>query len=569
MQVVNNIIPERFGALVGAATAAPKLQQAMIDVLRRTKPANEVQARAIVDQVRTVGTETRVTEDLFGQQQVTESLYLERAQVLDASLRESRKDKTVFGRLLSEEERITEGGENILDRAANFERLQDAKDAQAKISRLANTKGPISDALTEAARAVKGGKKAREVTEAFLESVRRSLLEGDSSGRQAGRARPGGDQAGAAGRVETPRDPEGAPTNPVDPGMSDTAKAVTLHVLGTENDDLVRPVLAAIDKEFGTVSKTSFKKIDTIISKVLRPGVLEKRPWFGVEHIRDGYRFKTVITGGATVANIGHALNRLLEAIPGTRIVKADPGMLFDPKAWGWRAAVFDLQMPNGQLVEWYMPIAELEAAKKAGGHQLFERWRDSNLPKLGPAELKAYRTDRATSQKLYSDAWAKALLRMGQDESAARASMDKALASSSAATLKSSAKSAPVMGVSPELDQTSFSRTATKPSSPETKTVPDESLISTKSGTSTSNADIIPQIGGDRIGVGGQAGLFVDAAPRSIVRTLDDSAAPSPDPTRTGTVPIPNMMPRWHRPRTSSTTRARLPRSAARSMVS
>ena len=141
LQVVNDVVPERFGALVGAATAAPKLQQAMIDVLRRTKPANEVQARAIVDQVRTVGTETRVTEDLFGAQQVTESLYLERAQVLDAALRESRKDKTVFGKLLSEEERITEGGENILDRAVNFERLQDANNAQAKISRLANTKG--------------------------------------------------------------------------------------------------------------------------------------------------------------------------------------------------------------------------------------------------------------------------------------------------------------------------------------------------------------------------------------------------------------------------------------------
>ena len=444
----------------------------------------------------------------------------------------------MFGKLLSEEGRITEAGENILDRAANFERLQDAKDAQAKISRLANTKGPISEALTEAAREVKGGKKAREVTETFLESVRRSLLEGDSSGRQAGRARPGGDQAGAAGRVETPRDPEGAPTNPVDPAMSATAKAEALHVLGKENDDLVRPVLAAIDKEFGTVSKTSFKKIETIISKVLRPSVLGKRPWFGVEHIRDGYRFKTVIAGGATVANIGHALDRLLTAIPGARIIKSDPSMLFDPKDWGWRAAVFDLQMPNGQLVEWYMPIVELEGAKKAGGHQLFERWRDSDLPNLRGAEAKAFHADKAASRKLYGDAWAKALLRMGQDESAARASMDKALTSSSGKILKDSAKSSPVIGVLPELDQTSFSRTAIKPSSPERKTVPDSSSSEAKSGTSTSSADIVPETGGARNVAGGQVDLFVDAAPRSIVRALDDSATPSPDPTRTGTVP-------------------------------
>ena len=320
--------------------------------------------------------------------------------------------------------------------------------------------------------------------------------------------------------------------------MSASAKAEALHVLGKENDDLVRPVLAAIDKEFGTVSKTSFKKIETIISKVLRPSILGKRPWFGVEHIRDGYRFKTVIAGGATVANIGHALDRLLTAIPGARIIKSDPSMLFDPKDWGWRAAVFDLQMPNGQLVEWYMPIAELEGAKKAGGHQLFERWRDADLKKLGAAEAKALETDVAASRKLYGDAWAKALLRMGQDESAARASLDKALASSSGKILKDSAKSSPVMGVPPELDHTSFSRKAIKPSEPITKTVPDSSSSETKSGTSTSNADIVPETGGARNVAGGQVDLFVDAAPRSIVRALDDSATPSPDPTRTGTVP-------------------------------
>ena len=52
MQVINGVIDERFGALVGAATADPKLQGAMIQVLKRAAPANELQARSIVDQVR-------------------------------------------------------------------------------------------------------------------------------------------------------------------------------------------------------------------------------------------------------------------------------------------------------------------------------------------------------------------------------------------------------------------------------------------------------------------------------------------------------------------------------------
>ncbi len=193
LQVVNGVIPERYGALVGGATADPKLQQAMIGVLRRTKPANETQARSIVDQVRTAGTEEIITEDLFGAQQITESLYLERAQVLDAALREARKDKAVFGRLLSEEGRITETGQNRLDRAANFERLQEASNATTQISRLANTKGAISEALTEAARQVKAGKKPSDVAQAFLATTRREILAGDRGGREAGGTRPGAD----------------------------------------------------------------------------------------------------------------------------------------------------------------------------------------------------------------------------------------------------------------------------------------------------------------------------------------------------------------------------------------
>ena len=60
--------------------------------------------------------------------------------------------------------------------------------------------------------------------------------------------------------------------------------------------------------------------------------------------------------------------------------------------------------------------------------------------------------------------------------------------------------------------------------------------------GTGTRGRDQRARVGRNRAGAEGetapQVDLFVDAVPRSIVRALDDSAAPSPDPTRTGTVP-------------------------------
>lgn len=216
MQVVNGVVDARFAALVGHAAEDPRLQQAMLEVLRKTSPAKEVQARSIVDQVRTQGIETRVTEDLFGESAISESLYLERAQVLDAALKESRNDRATFGRLVSEETRILDAGDNQLDRAANMQRIQEASHAQAKISALANSKGPISDALTEAARAIKNGEKPATAAAAFLEAARREILESNSGGRPAGGARsgretPGGEQELGAfdftpGRGLTPED---------------------------------------------------------------------------------------------------------------------------------------------------------------------------------------------------------------------------------------------------------------------------------------------------------------------------------------------------------------------------
>lgn len=187
LAVVNGAVDPNIGGLVGAATPDPKLQAAMIQVLKRAQPANEAQARSIIEQVKTQGVETRTTEDLFGEQSFTESLYLERAQVLDATLKLARVDRTVFGALVRNEERIAGAGTNRLDRAANVARQQEATDAAQQITVRANAKGPLSDALTEAARKVREGAKPGDVAKSFLQAARREIVQGNP-----GRSAPGG-----------------------------------------------------------------------------------------------------------------------------------------------------------------------------------------------------------------------------------------------------------------------------------------------------------------------------------------------------------------------------------------
>lgn len=170
-KTVNEVVDPRYGAIVGELIQDGPLQNAAIEVLRQTEPANATQARAIIEQVRTAGVETTETEDLFGEQVVTESLYLERAKVLDSALRLARRDKATFKTLTNREQSITGTGKNKLDRTANEAKISDADVALTALATAANTKGPISDALTEAAREVKAGKKPGSVAQGFLEKA--------------------------------------------------------------------------------------------------------------------------------------------------------------------------------------------------------------------------------------------------------------------------------------------------------------------------------------------------------------------------------------------------------------
>lgn len=178
--VVNEVVPARQAAVVGELITGDAEQVATIDALARLKPANEVQARAMVEQIRVAGFKKQTTGDLFGEREIAETLIRERAQVIDAAMRQARQDKTTFSRLVSRGTDIEDVGANKLDSRANRQRLEESGQAIETISRLANTKGPISDAIGKAAQEVADGAKPADTIGPILEAIGRTADGGDT-----------------------------------------------------------------------------------------------------------------------------------------------------------------------------------------------------------------------------------------------------------------------------------------------------------------------------------------------------------------------------------------------------
>ncbi|MBP7501148.1 MAG: hypothetical protein KA784_00010 [Aquabacterium sp.] len=269
--------------------------------------------------------------------------------------------------------------------------------------------------------------------------------------------------------------------NAIDLSATPEEKVAQLVALTNENVPIVKALIARIDAAFGTKSGDNRKEPEKILSKSTRPSILAKKPWHGVEHIRDSYRFKTVLK---SVTQLPAVIKMLEDA--GIEIVKRDVDKLLTPLDWGWRIVAFDLRMPNGQLVEFYLPINEMERAKKDGGHHLFEEWRNEDPAKLSPEQLTAMNATMQRSRDLYQAAWDAYLARTGDTEDAIRAALTKAADTSGGASLYPSSDKSPIVtDGAGDFQAPRESRTAEKPSAytkaagePSTSTQADADLL-------------------------------------------------------------------------------------------
>lgn len=179
--VVNEVVPPNYAAIVGRLMPGdPQKQTALINLLAKTDPANAVQAESIVRQGIEAGfakANASAQTSLFGEQDVAESLYGERAKVLDRAMKTLRKDEAVFSTLVGERETLETAG-NVLAHDINQQRMTADGQALQILQTLANRSGPISDALHAAAARAKSDGYPAAVRE-FVETVRDLSASGD------------------------------------------------------------------------------------------------------------------------------------------------------------------------------------------------------------------------------------------------------------------------------------------------------------------------------------------------------------------------------------------------------
>lgn len=254
---------------------------------------------------------------------------------------------------------------------------------------------------------------------------------------------------------KTATDPEAAIVNPITIAPTPDAQTAALMALGRENIPLVESILSTLQTRLGLEGKWSLKDPDRIMAKASRPSIRAEKPWHDIPHIRDGLRFKVTLDHFKKMP----AVMRVL-AENGVQVLKFDHAKMFKPKAWGWRFVAWDLKMPNGQLVEFYAPIPELEEAKDAG-HLIFEKWR--NLPLADYADYGSprhaeYLADIRLSYEGYAAAFRRGLERMGYaTETEAAASWDSLVARASSVTkanfsMASTGEGAPALRQTPSL---------------------------------------------------------------------------------------------------------------------
>ncbi|MBU6454377.1 MAG: hypothetical protein KGS72_21595 [Cyanobacteria bacterium REEB67] len=209
--------------------------------------------------------------------------------------------------------------------------------------------------------------------------------------------------------------------NPVDRGAGVDERIRQLQKLSEENEPKVKEFLERIDQKYGTASKTSHKEARKIAEKASRQTIRNLKPWHDVEHIRDSFRFKTVVNNIEDLPKIAQDLKET-----GFEVIKTDTDKVLAPGFWGWRIAAFDLKMPNGQLVEYYLPVKEMEEAKKDGNHELFEKWRNVDVEKLSIEQQRQFLEDADASNEKYDNAWSDYLSRTKQQPERVKEALEK-----------------------------------------------------------------------------------------------------------------------------------------------
>ncbi|MEK9694775.1 MAG: hypothetical protein VW270_03365, partial [Candidatus Poseidoniales archaeon] len=256
--VINNVIPASHGAIIGRMIPDnPDLQQAAVTFLAKQNPANEFQAESMVAQVREIGFEKMTQDGLFGEEVFAESFITERAVILDRVMKEIRRDKAAFNTITRNAERIEQEG-NVLDRTNNKRRINDEQKTLDFLQALANAKGPLSDALTAAARKAKETGSYTESVREFRNYVGDSIKSGDFERVTASDVKRYVDDKNQSKPSPTRRERD----DEVLEGFSDPASDLAKRNIDQLTDDLMEPGTTSVDQGIIEMIRKSIDEFD-------------------------------------------------------------------------------------------------------------------------------------------------------------------------------------------------------------------------------------------------------------------------------------------------------------------
>lgn len=174
------VVPEAYGARVGAMVMDPLQHVAVMNDLIRFKPESEREASILIGESLRAGFVTETQADMFGQLERSVSLMAERVRVLNDAVKMLASDKALFSKIANEAERIEAVGNRLVE--GNAARAEAAAQMRDILVRLAQRRGPVSDALNEAAAALQAGGKPGEASRQFLDATR-ALMDRDGLAR--------------------------------------------------------------------------------------------------------------------------------------------------------------------------------------------------------------------------------------------------------------------------------------------------------------------------------------------------------------------------------------------------
>lgn len=179
---VNERLDERFAAAIGRLEADSAKQSALAEVLIKSEPENVFQAEQIIRQAQDVGFNKSQQTNLFGTFESQESLFKERAKVLDKGIK-ALKLNTKALKAIGSNEKFIESLGNVIAKDQNQAALNQSAVIVKTVETLANRKGAVSDALNEAAKYAKDTGKYTEAAKRFAADVQslieQGLLNGD------------------------------------------------------------------------------------------------------------------------------------------------------------------------------------------------------------------------------------------------------------------------------------------------------------------------------------------------------------------------------------------------------